>query len=183
LPIAHDDAGRVLVGEQKLNGNSDPVLVEPIGERAFRRSVYVQARRSAPLTVLDLFDEPIMSPNCPARQASTVAPQALMMLNDVFVAEQSREFAKRLQAESPGDIRAQIERAFRLAYGTTPTAAQTQATLNYLAEQAEQIRQRQSTQPPPKDPAKAPPIVDPQTLALASLCQSLLSANQFLYLD
>src|SRR6185436_12642067 len=44
MPIARDEAGRVLTGEQKLNGNSDPVLVEPIGEKAFRRSVYGQVK-------------------------------------------------------------------------------------------------------------------------------------------
>jgi len=181
LPIAHDDAGRVLVGEQKLNGNTDPVIVESIGERAFRRSVYVQARRSAPLTVLDIFDEPVMSPNCTARQASTVAPQALMMLNDVFVAEQAREFARRLQSESPGDIRSQLNRAWRLAYGTAPNDKELQSGLIYLAEQSEQIRQRVASLPPPKE--KDPARPDPQTLALASLCQSLFSANRFLYVD
>lgn len=182
LPIAHDDAGRVLVGQQKLNGNNDPVIVEPIGEKAYRRSIYVQARRSAPLTVLDTFDAPIMSPNCVSRESSSVAPQALMMLNDVFIAEQSRAFATRLQTEHPGDLRGQLTRAWRLAYGIKPTDKETQTSLIYLAEQTEQIRQRLS-ELPTKEKDKDKPKPDPQTLALASLCQSLLSANRFLYVD
>lgn len=185
LPIAHDDAGRVLVGEQKLNGNNDPVIVEAIGEKAFRRSVYVQVRRSAPLTVLEAFDAPVMAPNCVARESSSVAPQALMMLNDVFIAEQSRAFAARLQGEHPGDLRAQVTRAWRLAYGVLPTAAEMQTSLVYVAEQTEQIRQRLAELPPPKekDKDKAPAKPEPQTLALASLCQGLISANRFLYVD
>src|SRR3954470_16138557 len=58
MPIARDEAGRVLTGEQKSNGGGDPVIVQPIGEKAFRRSIYSEIRRSLPLTVLEAFDEP-----------------------------------------------------------------------------------------------------------------------------
>jgi hypothetical protein len=190
VPIACDDAGRVVAGKQKVNGNGDPTLVEPIGESAFRRSVYVEARRSLPLTVLEAFDEPVMSPNCAMRQESTVAPQSLMMLNDTFVAEQSRYFAERLRAEHPGNLRAQINRAWRLAYGVEPKEQEVVSALIYLAEQGEQIRARIAAPPAPgktegaNKPDKAaglPP--DAQTAALASLCQALISANRFLYVE
>ncbi len=190
VPIARDEAGRVVSGRQKTNGAGDPVLVEPVGDQAFRRSVYTGFRRSLPLTVLEAFDEPVMSPNCPARQASTVAPQSLMMLNDTFIAQQARSFAERLQAEHPGDARKQIQRAWRLAFNMAPTDQEVLSSLVYLAEQAEQIRARMAlpAQPAKTDAARksdesAPGLADTQTLALASLCQSLLCANRFLYLD
>jgi hypothetical protein len=179
MPIARDEAGRVLTGEQKTNGGGDPVIVQAIGEKAFKRSIYGEVRRSYPLTVLEAFDEPVMTPNCTMREVSTVAPQALLMLNDTFVAQQSEYFAERLQRESPGDVRAQINRAWKLAYDTTPSDKETTSSLLYLAEQTERIRARVATMKKDKD--KTPP--DPQTLALASLCQALLSANRFLYVE
>jgi hypothetical protein len=179
MPIARDEAGRVLTGEQKTNGGGDPVIVQSIGEKAFKRSIYGEVRRSYPLTVLEAFDEPVMTPNCTMREASTVAPQALLMLNDTFVAQQSEYFAERLQRENPGDVRAQIERAWKLAYNTAPTEKESMSSLLYLAEQTERIRARLATMKKEKD--KTPP--DPQTLAMSSLCQALLSANRFLYVE
>ncbi|MDB6038280.1 MAG: Planctomycete cytochrome [Verrucomicrobiales bacterium] len=187
LPIARDDAGRVLTGEQKTNGNGDPTIVEPIGERAFRRSIYVESRRSLPLTVLEAFDEPVMSPNCAIRQASTVAPQSLMMLNDTFIAQQAQYFAEKLQAENPGDVRSQLNKAWRLVYGTAPKEGEVLTSLVYLAEQGEQIRARIAPTTVKNEAKKSekPSTVsqDPQTLALASLCQALISANRFIYIE
>jgi hypothetical protein len=186
VPIANDEAGRVVTGRQKNNGNNDPVLVDPIGEAAFRRSVYVQVRRTLPLTVLDAFDAPIMTPNCEARNVSTVAPQSLTMLNDSFIAEQSKYFADRLLAEHPGDARAQVARAWRLAYGVAPRSAELTRSLVYLAEETEAIRAQIAAHPKKqqkKDDKSAPSEPEPQKLALASFCQALISANRFLYVE
>jgi hypothetical protein len=131
-----------------------------------------------------------MSPNCPARQASTVAPQSLLMLNDTFIAQQARFFAERIESEHPGDARGQINRAWRLAYGVGPSDQEMLSSLVYMAEQAEQIRAhlavpgkpvKSETTHKPEDPVAA--VQDTQTLALASLCQALLCANRFLYID
>ena len=186
VPIANDEAGRIVTGRQKNNGNGDPVLVDPIGESAFRRSVYVQVRRTQPLTVLDAFDAPIMTPNCEARNVSTVAPQSLTMLNDSFIAEQSKYFADRLFSEFPGDARAQVTRGWRLVYGVSPRAEELTRSLVYLAEQTEAIRAQIAThpkKPQKKDDKSPPPEPEPQKLALASFCQALISANRFLYVE
>jgi len=185
MPIARDDAGRVLTGEQKTNGNGDPVIVQPIGEKAFKRSIYGEVRRSYPLTVLEAFDEPVMTPNCSARETSTVAPQALLMLNDTFIAQQSHYFAERLQTESPGDLRAQIARAWKLAYDTAPSEKELNSSLLYLAEQTERIRARLASLKEAKKSEKDDKTIsrDPETLALASFCQALVSANRFLYVE
>jgi cytochrome c553 len=186
VPIATDEAGRVVTGRQKNNGNGDPVLVDPVGDAAFRRSVYVQVRRTLPLTVLEAFDAPIMTPNCEARNVSTVAPQSLTMLNDSFIAEQSKYFADRLFAEFPGDARAQVARGWRLAYGIPPRPEELTRSLVYLAEETEAIRAQLASQPKKpqkKDDKSAPLEPEPQKLALASFCQALISANRFLYVE
>ena len=144
----------------------------------------MEVRRTLPLTVLESFDAPVMTPNCELRNVSTVAPQSLTMLNDSFVAEQSQFFAERLFNEFPGNARAQLRRAWRLVYDMDPKEEEITRGLVYLSEQAEQIRARIGSAPVKSDSKKPEkPVGDPQKLALASFCQALISANRFLYVD
>jgi hypothetical protein len=174
-----DLSGRVVVGQQKKDGNGDPIGVESVGDKEFRRSIYAQVRRRLPLTVLDAFDAPVMSPNCDARAVTTVAPQSLLLMNDSFVVNTATYFAERIRHEHSGDARAEITRGWRLLFGASPSEAEIRDMLLYLAEQSEALRARAAAQPPKKD---APPP-DPQLQALSSLCQALLSTNQFLYVE
>src|SRR5262249_13609302 len=81
----------------------------------FRRSVYLVARRKYPLSMLRVFDQPILATNCTRRDSSAVPLQSLAMLNDPFVLEQAEQFAGRV-VQTAGDSRGrQIELAFRLA--------------------------------------------------------------------
>ena len=61
-----------------------------VGGEESRRSVYIQVRRSQPLAVLQRFDAPVMETNCDRRPASTVATQALMLINSDFILQQSK---------------------------------------------------------------------------------------------
>jgi hypothetical protein len=182
IAVARDTAGRVVTGSQKADGNGDPIGVDPLGDNEFRRSLYVQVRRTRPLTVLDTFDLPVMSPNCDARAVTTVAPQSLLLLNDSFVVTQSQFLAERLRREVPGDLRAQLTLAWRLVHGEPPSAAELGAALQYLAEQGEAVRARAAAlEADRKDKPATPPDVPLQTLA--SLCQVLLGGNRFLYVE
>src|SRR5438270_3882773 len=107
LPIIEDEVGQFVVGIENKNGENRPGPVIPLNGEEFRRSVYVQARRSRPLAVLDTFDAPAMEPNCDARNASTVTPQALMFMNSEFVVTQAGDFAERVWKEARDDPRAQ----------------------------------------------------------------------------
>jgi hypothetical protein len=176
--ITRDPAGRVVVGKERPVAIKDVDKVESLGRDDFRRSIYVQARRSMPLTVLDTFDEPTMSPNCDARNCSTVAPQSLMMLNDTFVLEAARSLATRLRTEVPDDTRGQIVRAWCILFGRTPQETDLQSDLAHVAEQTEAFRASQAN----AQPAKGTPP-DPSLDALASLCQVLLASNRFLYIE
>ena len=175
--IARDPVGRVVVGREEKDANGDVVKVASLGADDFRRSIYVQVRRTTPLTVLETFDAPEMTPNCQQRRTTTVAPQALAMLNDTFVIDAARALAQRLRAEAAGDLRAQVRRGWRLLFGTEPTTADVDRCLLHVAEQAEELRARLPA--PAADTAAA----DPQLEALASLCQVLLASNRFLYVD
>jgi hypothetical protein len=199
VKVARDPGGRTVVGEEKLADTKDVVGIISHGAEDFRRSIYVQVRRRAPLTVLDTFDEPTMLPNCEARSSTTVAPQSLLLMNDDFMLRTSRDFAARLRQEASGDARAQIIRAWRILYGREPRESDLLDSLAYLAEQTEAIRLFDQTRPATK--ATGPAVVDgpgskdasattkaalppdPQFEALASLCQVFFSSNRFLYCE
>ncbi|MGK0187855.1 MAG: hypothetical protein ACI9R3_003646 [Verrucomicrobiales bacterium] len=178
VPIAQDGVGRVVAGEQKTDGRGDPTIAVDIGGRAFRRSVYVQARRSLPLTVFEAFDAPVMSPNCESRNTSVVPSQPLLMLNDSFVADQARRFAERISAECRSDSAGKVSRAWQLAYQCDPTTIELQRALDYLASQTAIFEQRQASKTDDKNAQQ-----EPASLALASFCQALFGSNRFLYVE
>ena len=199
--IARDPGGRIVVGQEQLNANRDVIKVVSRGPEDDRRSIYIQMRRKTPLTVLDTFDEPTMSPNCEARSSTTVAPQSLLLMNDNFVLSTSHDLATRLRKEVPGDARAQITKAWEILYGCAPRENDLLRSLAYLAEQTESLRVYDTEHPTPAAPAPntaqlkgatavktaapatPPPAPDPELEALASLCQVLYSSNRFLYIE
>ena len=69
--IGRDPAGRIIVGKDK--GTITSAKVESGGKEDFRRSIYVQVRRSMPLSMLEPFDMATVAPNCDRRSSSTVA--------------------------------------------------------------------------------------------------------------
>jgi hypothetical protein len=180
VPVALDAFGRVVSGVQKLNKNRDPIGTESVGDDAFRRSIYMQVRRRQPLTILETFDAPVMSPNCDARASTTGAPQSLLLMNDTVVVSMATDFAERLRREHPDDAPAQIRRAWRLLFAAEPTSDELRESEEFLAAETEILTARVTPAPAKKD-APAPP--DPQLQALASLCQSLFSTSRFLYIE
>jgi mono/diheme cytochrome c family protein len=179
VSIGRDAVGRVVVGSEQKDVNGDVTKIASLGAEEFRRSIYVKVRRKTPVTVLETFDAPSMLPNCELRSSTTVAPQALLLMNDTFVLQAAKLLAGRLRKESPGDARAQIVRAWRILYSQDPNETELLRSLAYVAEQTESLRTFLAKTPPAKD---APPA-DPPLDALASLCQVLLGSNRFLYLE
>lgn len=64
-----------------------------------RRSLYIQQRRSQPISMLQAFDAPVMTINCEKRPSSTVATQSLMLMNSPFALTQSQALAQRVLAQ------------------------------------------------------------------------------------
>ncbi|MDX1966576.1 MAG: DUF1553 domain-containing protein, partial [Planctomycetaceae bacterium] len=178
IPIMPDEVGQIVVGIDTRDSAGRPSgKVEPLGEDAFRRSLYVTVRRTLPLGMLEPFDAPVMSPNCEQRAFSTVAPQSLLMMNNTFVVDHAAAMAQRLKAEVGDDPNALIVAAWRECFGQTPSESNRAEGLAYLIEQI-QFFTANPVSNLPKDSPK-----DATTLALATLCQALTSSNAFLYVD
>jgi hypothetical protein len=89
------------------------------GPDVWRRSVYVFIKRSVMVPFFEVNDAPGAAASCGRRARTTVAPQALTLLNDPFVRESARAFARR--AGTP-------ERAFLLALGRPAKPSELDAT-------------------------------------------------------
>ncbi|MHC4876164.1 MAG: DUF1553 domain-containing protein [Planctomycetota bacterium] len=140
VPVMEDAVGQIVLGKENLDGERKPTKPIPLNGEEFRRSVYVQVRRSRPLGVLETFDSPSMSPNCERRVSSNVAPQALLMMNSDFAVEYSDQFATRLSAEAGEGIRDQIALGWQLAFGTTPSVEDVSAAEQYIEQQRQTIQ-------------------------------------------
>ncbi len=182
VPVREDAVGQVVVGVDKKQGDNKMPVEVALGEEEFRRSVYVEVRRSRPLAFLNAFDAPVMEVNCEKRSSSTVAPQSLMLMNSEFTLQQARLFAARLRREAGPMREAQVERAWRLALGRAPSHEEFRSALEFLDRQITQITAPKSPTAPASNASPASPE-PPEEQALSSLCQTLFSSNEFLYLD
>ena len=199
VPVREDIVGQIVVGIDKKEGDNKMPVDVPMDGEEFRRSVYVQVRRSKPLAILNAFDAPIMETNCDRRRGSTVATQALMLMNSDFILKEAERFAERLRKECGKDARRQITRAWELAFARTATEHETERSVEFLTSQVKHLTQKEASetqasdgnntkaQPAASDNKKAGKAptrkLDPETQALANLCQALLGASEFLYVD
>jgi thioredoxin-like negative regulator of GroEL len=94
-----------------------------------RRSIYTPAFRNRRLELFEVFDAANPNAVVGRRPVSTVAPQALYLLNSPFVMEQAAVAAQHLLEHSPDDVAAQIDHAFQQTLSRRPTATEREAVL------------------------------------------------------
>ena len=182
----HDSILRV-VGRLDETPFGPPVPVEkqPNGEilpqatdKGRRRAIYVLKRRRTPLTLLDAFDLPQLSPNCTERTVSNVAPQALQMMNSETLIEDARFLAGRLIDEYPNDREQQVRALYQRVLSRPPTNDETARSLEDLSLLAVNWRPHLE-----KESFHGPRQTAARWYALASLAHALLNSAEFVYLD
>jgi hypothetical protein len=128
--------------------------------------------------MLATFDQPDMNPNCDLRRSSTVATQALWFMNDTEIVEHSERLAQLLFRSDTGDD-ARIHSAFIRLFAAPPTTVEMQWCREYLQSQTNELSDRSTGET--NNAAAAQLSVEVR--ALATLCQTLLASNRFLYVD
>jgi len=166
-------------------GTPVEIEVKPEGEvvakgtkAGWRRSVYVLQRRKTPVTILELFDLPPMSPNCVERRQSTVPTQALQMMNSDLLQQHSRYLAGRLIDEFGNDREKQIRALYLRALSRPPTPQETQQAtgeIETLTKHWTTHLEQEKTDAPVKPTA--------EWRALSDFCKAMLSSAEFLYVD
>jgi hypothetical protein len=150
-----------------------------------RRSVYIHAKRNLPYPMLEAFDLPDMHESCARRTQTTVAPQALMLLNSEIVLEYAQYFAGKLLADDPhAELALLIRRAYQIAFGREATPGEIAAAESFIARQQSLIAFERSPGRPLLLPHGFPKFLDPPlAAAITDFCHALLNANEFIYLD
>jgi cytochrome c553 len=155
------------VGGPAVHPYIDPALFQSSSKRTWvgkpdsdpstwRRSVYVFSKRSIPLPMLDVFDKPDSVGSCARRNRSTIAPQALILMNNSFVLMEARMFADRLRKEAGSDPTEQVDLAFQLALGRKPSSSELEQSIQFL---------RAGTE------------------VLPDFCQAILNLNEFAFIQ
>ena len=120
-----------------------------------RRSLYVFVRRNLRYPFFEAFDRPDTNASCPIRPVTTIAPQALTLLNSDLANDAARGLAERVKRETGTDRAAQVERAYLIVFARSPDPKERQLALAFLEEGR----------------------------TLVSYCRALLNANEFIYVD
>jgi hypothetical protein len=95
------------------------------------RSVYVPVVRNQPNRFFETFDFPEPSEPHGQRDVTTVAPQALFLMNSPFVAGHAKAASERLLKSYPAD-KERVERAYREVLGRLPSAKEADQALTYI---------------------------------------------------
>ena len=151
--------------EMKSDG-PEALRVEKEGRASRHRSVYLPLVRCLVPQSLEVFDFAAQGMVTGSRDTTTVAPQALYLLNDPFVREQARALATRLLGPDAKDAAPSIQAAYRLTLSREATAKEVERAAAYLA-----------AFEPSGSKGK-----DSRAEAWSSLCQALLGSAEFRYL-
>jgi hypothetical protein len=168
--------------ENTGGGLPDPVIVNqdglvtvvPTSSGNWRRSIYLQYRRTEIPTFISTFDYPEMGPNCVARNVSIVSPQSLMLMNNGHVHHLADLFAQRVIESVREEVTANTTEAERvdlivkcvygLAFTRLPSAAETNVGIQALNEFATAWNNDMSA-------------------ALRNYCHTIFNTAEFIYVD
>jgi mono/diheme cytochrome c family protein len=165
------DASRFGPGDA-VTVRADGLVTPQETARGWRRMIYVQQARKRIPTHLENFDYPQMNPNCLERRDSTVAPQALHLMNNGMVQQLTEQFAHRVSREAGAESAKRVERVYLIALSRLPSAEEQRIGIESLAAFAEQWT--------------AAGKLDCEAASLKALvtyCHAIMNSASFLYVD
>jgi hypothetical protein len=187
------DAEQIYDSMLKVTGRLDPqrfgppeeIEVKPNkevvakgSEAGFRRGIYVLQRPTAPVTLLEVYDLPRMTPNCVERSQSNVATQALQMMNGGQLWEHARYMAGRVIDEVGQARENQVNQVYLRALSRPPSVFEMRESLAALEELTRQWPTRLE-----RDHVETPKQATANWLALAGLCHTVLNSANFIFVD
>ena len=135
-----------------------------------RRSIYLPIIRNALFDMFQAFDMGDPSMVNARRSTTTVSPQALFVMNSPFVQEQSLAFAQETLKAGKTDAD-KINYAYRKAYSRVASPAELASAASFLTRYGQALT------------AAVPDANKRQEKTWQSLCQILLAANEFIYVN
>jgi len=154
-----------------VSGQLDETMYGPgtLDQNMRRRSIYFSIKRSQLIPILMLFDFPEPNVSVGGRVSTTIAPQALAVMNSPQVRNYSRAFAERLQPEAAKGVPSAVKQAYWLALSRKPDTTELKDATKFINKQTESYRADGKSKP--------------DELALADFCQVLFGLNEFIYIE
>ena len=136
-----------------------------------RRSIYLLARRSNPVTFLRVFDYPIIDVNCTLRSSSATPLQSLTMINSKFLTDNANRLARRVEAlvGSDASLAKKIEAAYWITLSRNSSTTEVKAAERHL----QHLKQLY----------EASGDADAPRRSFENFVHMLLCSNEFLYID
>ncbi len=135
-----------------------------------RRSVYLPVIRSALYDVFQVFDFADPSTANGQRDNTTVAPQALFMMNSKLVDGVTRALAVKLLQDDKLDDAARLVRAYETVYARPPAPQETRRALDFLSRVERELTEEGAA-------------TERRLRAWQSLCRVLVAANEFVFVE
>jgi len=145
--------------------------VNPVVYQNNRRSIYLPVVRSALFEMFQVFDFADPSVLNGKRQSTTIAPQALFMMNSKMVVEECQGLANQLLAATAWTDRQRVQQLFQLVYARPPGETELYDSLDYLARYQGVLADQQVAEK------------ERQQRAWQSLCHALMVASEFIYVE
>jgi hypothetical protein len=156
----------------EVSGLLDRTMFGPgtLDENSKRRSIYFTVKRSRLMNSMVVFDAPEPLTSQGDRPTTTVAPQALLLMNSPQARQWAESFAKLLQTDhATGDAGVWVQQAYLRALSRAPTPEETTASVAFIEAGLAQYTESKQA--------------NPALLALADFCQTLLALNEFVYVN
>ncbi len=150
-------------------GTAPPDIEKQMHYDSPRRALYLPIIRNALHDFFTTFNYPDPGMLTGQRAQTTVAPQALFLMNSPFVLAQATAFAARVQPLGTDDA-ARLRAAYLLAFARPPNESETARALAFLAQERQAVGEAESSRKPEAD-------VSPWV----RLCRALLSSNEFFH--
>ncbi|HEV3302757.1 MAG TPA: PSD1 and planctomycete cytochrome C domain-containing protein [Planctomycetaceae bacterium] len=145
-----------------------------LDEAQRRRSIYFTVKRSELVPMMQVFDAPEALSSMGDRPSTTIAPQALLLLNNANVRADARAFAARLLPALDRSTAEAVRSGYRMALCRDPQPGELDDSLAF-------IEQQRALHEP--DARTAADKSDARASALLDFCQVLMCLNEFVYVD
>lgn len=181
FPLQRLDAEAIRDAMLSISGELDPkmggpyvptsktaelkVIVNESVSGAYRRSLYLQQKRTQVPNILEVFDAPSIVFNCTQRTPTTVPLQSLSLLNSEFARNRATKLNERLKQETDYDKNTKISLAIILVFGRDATPEEQVLAKEFLAQQPKNYSDKKNA----------------DQLAWIDFCQMLMASNSFLY--
>jgi hypothetical protein len=154
-----------------VSGQLDATMYGPgtLDKAMKRRAIYFMVKRSLLIPMMSQFDAPDSLVGIDARPTTTVAPQALLMMNNGLVRDCATHLAERARPRAEKPLADAVRSGYLTALSRAPTEQEAADAAAFIKDQTESYR---------KD-GKA----DADRLALTDFCQVLMELNEFIYVD